>query len=128
MKLHIAFGTSSDLPEEYQVIDFSKDTGYEAPYPDDVLFQLSLDIGVEGSGRTDIFQCVIATEKNRYLIKDHRHTIFFYEYRYDSFRRKIRDMVASCEKDTWNECVVCLRKHFFWEYEGIYKEEDLRKL
>lgn len=128
LKLCIAFGTSWDLPDEYQVIDFRQEEGYEAPDPSDVTFQLSLDIGIDGTSKTDIFQCLITTDRNRETIPKKAKSIIFKEYSYRGLREKILGIVESCEAETWYDCLYCLRRHFLWEYEGMYKEEDLRKM
>ncbi|WP_352999192.1 Imm8 family immunity protein [Mesorhizobium sp. M0808] len=128
IRLRVAFGTSVDLPSNYQVIDLEEEEGYEAPDPSDVVFQLSLDIGIEGSNKTDIFQCVIATERNRRLVEKEPYVIVLKEYRYDAFRKAILNIIKSCEAETWYDCLSCLRRHFLWEYEGMYREEDLKKM
>ncbi|MFD2056838.1 Imm8 family immunity protein [Mesorhizobium calcicola] len=128
IKLAVAFGTSGDLPEQYQVIDFNQESGYEAPDPDNVAFQLSLDIGIEGTGKTDVFQCIVVTRNNIGKIHKKEKLIVLNEYTFKKFREAILNTVRSCEGVNWYDSLSKLIRKFIWEYEGMYDEDEIKKL
>lgn len=128
IRLVIDGATSADLPEKYWVIDLDSNSGYEAPDPYDVLFQVSLDIGPENSKRRDAFECLIATPNRINSSVSKKGVVIIEKYTHVLFCRKLKDIVRCCEADSWYMSLKKLREKFHWEYEGMYSESEIEQL
>ncbi|WP_162145583.1 Imm8 family immunity protein [Sinorhizobium meliloti] len=126
LNLVVGTGTSADIQGPNWIFDFSKETGFEASNPFDVSFELSVEIGVEGSGEFDWFSCIVST--NRAAVAKEGKVIFLECYTFLNLKKEILRIVEKCEAENWYYCLVGLRKHFKWEYDGMYSEDELRRL
>ena len=96
--------------------------------PDDpgvVAEELTLDIGPKGKKSADMFTIRVATPKGldglsaRDGIIATRPIIVMDRYDYQQLWNWLEKTVASCEGETWQDCVNELRVFFLWEYEGM---------
>ncbi|KSV75937.1 hypothetical protein N185_15945 [Sinorhizobium sp. GW3] len=126
MKLLIGSGTSGDVSGPDGIFDFDSKTGFEAVDPYNVTFEFSVEIGGEGRGGYDWFSVVVST--NTGVSKAEKKVIFLEYYTYSIFRDRIIEIVRECEAVNWYECLVNLRRYFHWEYDGMYGEDELRRL
>jgi hypothetical protein len=128
IKLKASDLTSSTLPEAFRTIDLDAPKGYEAGDPENVIFDLSFAVGPASSIGGDFFQCVVCTPISHREHSFSSKPLLLARYSFEHFRATFLDVLARCEKDNWYDCLVELRKHFSWEYEGMYDEEDIRHL
>lgn len=117
MKLSIKRATSSDLPEENYYLDFNSEYGYESDDELDIIFQLTLEIGPSQSGDSDQFQCMVVTPINVDKVPEWSKFLCFEKYNWRKLRERITGIINECERDSWNQCVVELKKYFNWEFE-----------
>ena len=120
--------TSADLPDPFGDIDLQSEEGYEAPDPTMVKFQLSLDIGPAGSVEADLFECIVVTKKIESKVQGNIKKIVLNTYTHHNLKRRLLAVIAECEAETWYSCLKNLRRCFSWEYEGMYTEDDIRRL
>ncbi|QWW69907.1 Imm8 family immunity protein [Rhizobium sp. WYJ-E13] len=129
LQLAISGVTSADLPDDYWVIDLDSPDGYEAQNRHDVIFQVSFDVGPVSSLGRDLFECVVLTPNHLHRFAHPRHgLIVLEEYTYGAFRDRLKGVIRACEAPSWYECLKNLRRHFRWEYEGMYSEAELEAL
>lgn len=105
--------------------------------PADVYLTVELEIGEVGVRGGHVFQLLVATPQG---VSAHHHGNALAAYTSMRKRGKTFDIdallvvdpydwtcvhdallqrVASCERSTWAESLDCLRRKFFWEYEGV---------
>ena len=112
--------------------------------PSDVYFWVGMAIGEVGVEGTFWFDVIVATpegvnmhhqgevlddfvrtQKRGYPLKTGQKALVVVDhYDWDSVYSVLREMVASCERETWEESLDCLREAFFWEYEDIKVFDD----
>lgn len=126
LKVPVAY--SSDIEGEIQVFDFDRDQGFESQKPDDVIFGLSFDVGPASAKGADMFQVVVLTPNNRARVRPGEKMIMLDLYSFAALKSCLLAVVKSCERETWYDCLKSLRDHFRWEYEGMYSEDDLKRV
>jgi len=114
--------------------------GWHPATSSDVYFPLEIGIGEVGITGEHLFQAIIATPEG--LIKHHtgkaleafnilqrmgeesgKNALVIVDgYNWSKILSKLEKMVLECEKESWDESLDCLRKNFFWEYEGMIYE------
>lgn len=110
--------TSSDLPEEFMIMDLNNEYGYESSNASSVMFQITLDIGPKGENYSNLFGATVVTKNNvKYFYN--KKIIEMEEYTYSKFRMKIFQIIYSCRRENWILSAIDLSKHFNWEYEGM---------
>ncbi|MCA1439563.1 hypothetical protein I6F07_04870 [Ensifer sp. IC4062] len=82
--------------------------------------------GVAGRGSFDWFSCVVSTNKSVFVTE--AKVLFFHRYSFLTLKHELNRILQSCGASTWYDCTVNLRRHFRWEFDGMYDEETLRKL
>ncbi|THK34519.1 hypothetical protein EHS39_30060 [Ensifer sp. MPMI2T] len=126
LALILGSGSSADIHGPDWLFDFDKEVGFEATDPFNVTFQFSVEIGVAGRGSFDWFSCVVSTNKGVFVTET--NVLFFHKYSFLALKHELNRILQSCEAGTWYDCTVNLRRHFRWEFDGMYDEETLRKL
>lgn len=126
--LSIKLAIAPDLPREFHSFDIESPTGYEPPDPMNVCFALQLDIGQTLDDGSDIFSCLIVTENRAAKSKDRHGLIKLHRYSHEVLCERLHQIVKSCERPTWYDCLLELRKYFAWEYDGMYTEDGLKQL
>jgi len=43
-------------------------------------------------------------------------------WNWEDVHSQLEHRVAACERETWDESLECLRKKFWWEYEGMIRK------
>lgn len=106
---------------------------WEPEDPDVVAESLIVDIGPKARGKVDqgnvkkadMFTLRVATPRGLETLeyKDGilatRPLLVMRRYDYDDLWRWLERTVASCEAETWRECVEKLQRYFHWEYDGM---------
>jgi hypothetical protein len=105
--------------------------------PPDVYIPVELEIGETGAPGGHLFQIVVATSEG---VREHHRgevlenfemmqrrgegsgkeaLVIFEKYDWREIQIRLKAVVEGCEKESWAESLDCLRKKFFWQYEGI---------
>jgi len=121
----------------YDSGDIDEVCSWQAPN-NNVYFQLTIEIEEKNVEGGNFFQLVVATREG---IESHHHgeikadfdslkknggydlakngLLVLDEYSWENLENKLNEIVKSCERNTWQDSIYELRKHFFWEYENI---------
>lgn len=106
--------------------DFLKDLGDSnsphdevstAGFPAHRKFWLLLDIGEVDRDWTEHFSVLVCTPDDRPRNDPSARFLLVQEYDASAVRAALVRTVKSCERDTWEECLLALRKRFQWEYD-----------
>jgi hypothetical protein len=124
LEIRNAYPQTIGIPDE--AFNFELADGYESPTPDDVNFALALDIGVTGEDWSEHFYLVVVTPNNRPGRAPDLRCMVLPTYSYATLRDYIVTAVKACERDSWEECLVQLRKRFRWEHEEISRPKEKR--
>ena len=97
-------------------------------HPDDpgaIAEELMVTIGPKGERGADTFTLRLATPRgllglpgNEGIIAT-RPLLVIHEYDFQVLWAWLSKTVASCERQTWADCVGELRLYFVWEFEGM---------
>lgn len=111
--------SSDDLPDEFSIINLEQVNGYEAATPQDVIFQITIELGPDNLIGSDMFQCMVVSENNVHQLPGWSKYISFPEYSWKAFRDRLKNIFQTCQKDDWESSLFELRKHFNWEFDGL---------
>jgi hypothetical protein len=118
-------------------LDVSNLPAWRPASPADVYLTIELEIGEAGVPGTHVFQLLVATPegveahhrgkalqsftsmRKRGKTFDTDALVVVDRYDWDVVHDTLLKRVSSCERPTWAESLDCLRRKFFWEYEGI---------
>lgn len=95
--------------------------------PQEIFYPLEIDLGQKGFEGANVFDVLVATpealqkhwdeyKRSNRQFPD-RNLLVFGEYSWNLVHERVKKIVKSCERDTWQESVVCLNRYFRWEYE-----------
>lgn len=96
---------------------------------DEVYFPLHIEIGQSGMEGGALFQVLIATPEALRRFGDlhgqisDRNLLVCLQYDWPALDRRIRRIVAGCQKDTWHESIQSLQRFFEWEHESLKSAE-----
>jgi len=95
-----------------------------------VCFLLEAEIGERGSGRSDLFQVVVATPEglrqlpvNEASILTDRATLVFADFSWSALHKTLGRIVRRCTAEDWNGSVLRLQRYFRWEYEDYVADK-----
>lgn len=92
--------------------------------PTDFVLPFELSIGPSESKATDLFQILVCGSKwfEREIVAKKQtlpvHHMVMQEYDADLLERALKEKVASCEANTWDELGKQLGQFFHWEFEN----------
>lgn len=98
--------------------------------PDTIAVELMIDIGEKGKKGADMFTLKLATPKGLLELdsKDGiiatRPLLVMERYDFQLLWDWLQKTIATCERETWLDCVAELRVYFLWEYEGMRSRAD----
>jgi hypothetical protein len=95
---------------------------WEPDDPNVVATSVMFAVGLKNKKGGDSFGIQVATPAGLAQLDDdagilaHRPIVVMRSYHFDQLRTWLEKVVASCEAESWNDCVEKLRRHFDWEY------------
>jgi len=93
---------------------------WEPVDPRSVALEMTLAIGWDNDPGTNNFAFRLVTNALRERLgKQLRSDIYVEEFNWPSVRQSILNILRKCERPTWDESLVNLRKRFDWEFEGM---------
>lgn len=91
---------------------------------------LVLDVGVVGMNGADQFYCSVMSpsalvkELEERTIMSGRGLLIIDEFDLDIITLKINEVINSFSGEEWEDVVMCINKHFPWEYDGFIPDMD----
>jgi len=91
---------------------------------EDVCFLLQMEIGPAGEEGADVFDVMVATpeglrrlQRQGEMFISKRALFVVAHYSVDELLRSLAELVASCDGESWVQCVQKLQRYFQWEYD-----------
>ncbi len=105
----IATLNTEEILEQWEPVD-----------PRRVALEMTLAIGWDNDSGTNNFAFRLVTNALRERLgKQLRSDIYVEDFNWPSVRQSILNILRKCERPTWDESLVNLRKRFDWEFEGM---------
>lgn len=99
----------------------------DLPDCSDAIVYCRLEIGEPDFTSSEAFFVTVLAGSRRYDdralndLKKSRYPRFvkLQEFSAGALEQKLNEIVAECDQGSWYRSLPCLRKHFFWEFEGL---------
>lgn len=96
------------------------------PESEDIHFLLRVYIGEVGGNDEDRFEITVlcgaginSKDHLEYLKKEGRKFLYVSEYDASDIQQRLQAWVRKCDAGTYERSLPCLRRKFYWEYEGM---------
>ncbi|PDT04867.1 hypothetical protein CO666_09050 [Rhizobium chutanense] len=107
-------------------VDMEKHHGFDTATSDDADITLQLDIGPKDADWTETFSIRVATPRNMSKSNSRMKTMRIHSFSFETLKTYLVTAVASCERETWDECLDALRTRFLWEWDTPNKQKSKR--